>query len=225
MLAESPLSRDAATTAGYPAALAAFEEIAAAYGGPPDAAFGFAAARLATTRTDSRPAVLLVGRRLPGERGVPYAPGLARFGLDRARLLLVRGRGDVDLLWAMEEALKSGAVSAVLGFVARPSFVAGKRLDHVARSRRAAALIVCEPDSATGPSAARLRWRIAPAASTPDIDDPHAPGAPAWDATLVRRRDGPPGHWLMEWDDAAHRLRVADRLGDERLVETPRRAA
>lgn len=44
-----------------------------------------------------------------------YPPGLAAFGLDPRRLIVVHGRKDMDLFWAMEEALRSGAVAGVVG--------------------------------------------------------------------------------------------------------------
>ena len=51
-------------------------------------------------------------RRDPGLHGMKlYGSGLAAFGLDLRRLLLIRVRREIDVLWAMEEGLRSGAVS------------------------------------------------------------------------------------------------------------------
>jgi hypothetical protein len=47
---------------------------------------------------------------------LPYAPALAEAGLDPARMLVVRPRVGSDRLWAMEQALRSGACAAVLGW-------------------------------------------------------------------------------------------------------------
>jgi cell division inhibitor SulA/protein ImuA len=47
---------------------------------------------------------------------LPYAPALADAGLDPARMLVVRPRVGIDRLWAMEQALRSGACAAVLGW-------------------------------------------------------------------------------------------------------------
>ena len=47
---------------------------------------------------------------------LPYAPALADAGLDPARMLVVRPRAGIDRLWAMEQALRSGACAAVLGW-------------------------------------------------------------------------------------------------------------
>jgi hypothetical protein len=45
---------------------------------------------------------------------VPYAPALLRAGLDLRRLLVVRPESGEDVLWAGEQALRSGSCAAVL---------------------------------------------------------------------------------------------------------------
>lgn len=210
-------------SAAYPYALAALEDVAPEAPDHVDAALSFALARLAGA-SDRRPIILAISRSMPAERGVPYMPGLLRYGLDRERLLLVAGR-DADLLWAAEEALRSEAFGAALMIVGQTPFVASKRLDHAAKRSRAVALLVHLSDGGCRLSAARRRWRIAPRLSPPDADDARSPGAPAWNVSLVRRRDGSPGRWTMEWDDDAHRLRVAEQLGAGRLDAQPRQAA
>jgi len=46
-----------------------------------------------------------------------YAPALAAYGLAPERLLLARCRSDEDILWAMEEGLRSAVLAAVIGEV------------------------------------------------------------------------------------------------------------
>src|SRR5689334_3635867 len=46
---------------------------------------------------------------------MPYGPGLAGLGLATERLLFAEASSPVDMLWAMEEALRSGRFAAVLG--------------------------------------------------------------------------------------------------------------
>ncbi|MFD0390617.1 ImuA family protein [Tistrella bauzanensis] len=62
----------------------------------------------------------------------PYAPGLADFGLDPARLLVVPARRSAERLWVMEEAIRSGAVAAVVGEVADVDPLATRRLQLAA---------------------------------------------------------------------------------------------
>src|SRR5271168_2032879 len=65
-----------------------------------------------------------------------YGPGLAGYGLDTSRLILVRGRAQADLLWAMEEGLRSGAVAAVLGELQEAELTVTRRLQLAAEAGR-----------------------------------------------------------------------------------------
>lgn len=177
-----------------------------------------------------RACLLAAPRAWLAERGLPRPEALAALGLSPQRLLMVATRNGPEALWAAEEALRSGAAGLVIVAGCRPGFAATLRLDHAARAAaaRVALLGVAGAGEAAGLSAARVRWRIAPVASRPDPWDARAPGRAAWTAEAVRRRDGPPGLWRMEWDDAAHAVRVAGRLADDGLAagaSAARRAA
>jgi cell division inhibitor SulA/protein ImuA len=50
---------------------------------------------------------------------LPYAPGLAQRGLDPTRLVIATPLTRIETLWAMEQALRSGACAAVLGWADR----------------------------------------------------------------------------------------------------------
>lgn len=56
---------------------------------------------------------------------LPYAPALARAGIDLAKMLLVRPQDSGEALWAAEQALRTGACGAVLLWV---EHLDGKRL-------------------------------------------------------------------------------------------------
>src|SRR6185312_15626264 len=71
-----------------------------------------------------------------------YAPGLAAHGLAPERLLLARCRGDEEVLWAMEEGLRSAALAAVLGEVGALTPTAGRRLQLAAEASGATALVL-----------------------------------------------------------------------------------
>jgi len=47
---------------------------------------------------------------------LPYAPALAAAGVDVSRVLLVHPKGHQETLWVLEQALKTGTCSAVLGW-------------------------------------------------------------------------------------------------------------
>jgi protein ImuA len=198
--------------APYPEVCEPLEEVGAAQPADAAAALGFALARLAVL-PESRPFVLVTTRDWLRERGRPFARGLSHWGLGPERLIWVRARKEAEVLWALEEALKSGAVAGAIGSVEQPSFVATRRIDFAARAGSALGVLL-RCGSAQDLSAARRRWRIGALTSGEHAFDGAAPGAVRLRAELVRRRDGPPGAWTLEQDDETGRLRVDAGLAD-----------
>jgi len=195
------------------------EEVAAADPRDFAQAAAFALSRL---KDDSgRPVLVVAARAFRRERGGLCARGLMRLGIGPGEAILVRAEREAEALWAMEEALKSGAVCGVLGAVERPAFVATRRLDFAARSGPARAAVI-RLGAAGDLSAARLRWRVSARPSAPHPLDPRAPGALRLHAALVRRRDGPPAAWELEQDHETHRLRLAAGLAGDGLVPDAR---
>jgi protein ImuA len=120
-----------------------------------------------------------------------HGPGLALFGLDLGRLIVVRGRGGRDVLWAMEEGLRSGALAAVLGEIRELAPTARRRLQLAAETGGVTALLLRPGDGKTPPGAALTRWRIAAA--------PGTAAGPRWRVELERCRGAMPAAWLVEW--------------------------
>ncbi len=73
---------------------------------------------------------------------LPYAPALADAGLDPARMLVIRPRAGQDRLWAMEQALRSGACAAVLGWTGEACDPALRRLKLAAEEGRTPAFLL-----------------------------------------------------------------------------------
>ncbi len=171
------------------------------------AADGFAMA-LAGRLAGGRGRVLYAG----GWRcGLPYGPGLVRFGIDPDRLFLVAVHRPAELLWVMEEGLRGGALAVVIGDGAVADLTASRRLQLAAENGGSVALMLASIGGAHS-SAALTRWRIA-AAPSPD----GAPG-PRWRVALERCRGGRPGDWLVDWHDEAHRFTVVPPMADRRLA-------
>ncbi len=63
---------------------------------------------------------------------IPYAPALAAAGIDTGKILMVHTRNRQDRLWTLEQALKSGASSAVLGWLPASPGKAIRRLQVAA---------------------------------------------------------------------------------------------
>jgi protein ImuA len=187
----------------------ALHEIAPARGGDGAAAMGFALALAAgfAAAAPRASTILLVSEDFCArETGALYGPGLVAHGLGLNRLVFVHAPDAQALLWTMEEALKSGALAAVVGEMWSPRYyglAASRRLLLAARAGRAPALLV--HGGAFGraiaiSSAAETRFEIAAAASRrleAACGRLGLPGAPAFAARLIKARlrpsaQGPP---------------------------------
>ncbi len=167
---------------------------------------------------DRRPIVFVAAGGWRRERGGLFARGLERLGIAAGGIVQVRAEREIEAIWALEEALKSGAVRGAIATVEQPPFVATRRLDFAAQAGRAVGVLL-RAGPAGDLSAARLRWRISALPSAPHPFDPRAPGALRLRAELARRRNGPLGAWELEQDHETHRLGLAARLADHGLVQ------
>jgi protein ImuA len=155
------------------------------------------------------------------ETGALYGPGLDQLGLDTARLLIVRVKRPVDALFAMEEALKCRALATVVGELTEaPDLTASRRLSLAARDGGALGLLVCHRLS-DAPSAARTRWRIAPAPSQPD--EFGGLGPTAFSLSLTRNRRGTCGTWTLAWDHHERAFSTLSRGVAEAAADGPDR--
>jgi protein ImuA len=192
---------------------AGLHEIIAADSGV--AAGGFCAALLArlieASRSESR--LEESGTALWCRRGRGlYGPGLASFGLDPDRLIIVHGRSDTDLFWAMEEALRSGTLVGVLGEIGAAHPTARRRLQLAAESHGTMALLL-RPRGAEErteerrlePSAPTMtRWRVGVTpGGMPAAADAAALGPMLrevrcrWQVELVRCKSGIAGFGML----------------------------
>lgn len=142
--------------------------------------------------------------------------GLASLGIDPARLTFVEAPDELALLRAGLDVARSQAGGTVLletmGRLALYDLTASRRLALAAEKSRCR-VVVLRCDGEPRPSAARGRWAVKSAASTPL--EARAPGWPALDVELLRWRGGP-GHytagqrWRLEWDAGNACWREAD---------------
>jgi protein ImuA len=130
-----------------------------------------------------------------------YGPGLAAYGLDPGRLVLVRARRDAEILWAMEEGLRASGLAAVVGEVGTLAAVASRRLQLAAEHSGVTAFLLRrwrDGEEAARernlPNAAATRWRIAALPSLPARSEPGI-GHPRWRVELLRCRGSEPACW------------------------------
>jgi protein ImuA len=184
------------------------------------AAAGFAAALLGRLAADGHVAWI-------GPRDDLFAPGLSALGLAPERLIVVRARARDARLWALEEALRSPGLTAVLAEVDRLTLTQSRRLQLAAEAKGVTAFLL--RPLAESPSAAMTRWLITSLpeeAATGDASRAWRP--PRWRVELVRCRGGRTGAWTIAWREGGFHeitgaLALAAELGD-RPDQAPERA-
>jgi protein ImuA len=141
------------------------------------------------------------------ESGNPCGLGLDAFGLLPERLLTVATARPRDLLWAVEEALRSRAVRAVIGEWRHGVIdaVAVRRLSLAAAESGALAFML-RAAPATDASTAATRWIVGAA---PSVMTTHGFDAPRFAVHLARNRRGPLGSWILEWSDSDEHFLLA----------------
>lgn len=139
--------------------------------------------------------------------------GLAALGIDPSRLVLVRVAHSAAGLWAMEEVLRCPAVTGAVLVGPDLDLASGRRLQLAAEAGGGIGLLLRPDTEASGPTAARSRWRVAACpASERDV---------AWRLWLLRSRGGRPGEWRVQWNTAESVLQVQDEV----VTGLPRRWA
>lgn len=130
-----------------------------------------------------------------------YPPGLAEFA-DPGRLIFARARRPEDLLWAMEEALRSGAAPLVLADLPSPPALTPVRRLHLAAEAGAEAAghrgrlmplgLILTPGEG-GAQGVESRWQFDPAPSGSTLLEARN----AWVLRRLRARMAPPAAWRL----------------------------
>jgi protein ImuA len=191
--------------------------------GAPDraAAAGFTAALLGRLAADGHALWI-------GPRDDLYAPGLIAQGLPPERLIVVRAGPRDARLWALEEALRSPGLTAVLAEVDRLTLTQSRRLQLAAEAKGVTAFLLRPLAACDAPSAAVTRWRITPLPEGAADDASRAWRPPCWRVELVRCRGGRTGAWAIAWREGGFHeitgaLALAAEPGD-RPDQAPERA-
>jgi protein ImuA len=198
-----PLTAAPVMAAGFPYGLGVtgLHEVAEAAYGDRAAATGFV---LAATR-QARPGVWLwvSQTKFTGDAGHVPEAALRQMQPASPARLSVDVRTPADALWAVEEAVVSGAVSLVVAEISAADFTSTRRLT-LASGRYGVPVILLLPQTCEGATAAATRWRISPQLSSANPHDPQAPGHPRWRAVLERCRAAPGAvgtSFDLEWND------------------------
>ena len=129
-----------------------------------------------------------------------FPPALRNFGLEPDRFIFIDLQKEKDVIWAMDEALKCGALSAVVGEVREISFNASRRLQLAVERSQVTGFILRSGYRNLNTTACVSRWNITPLPSK-SIDDLPGIGYPKWRVELSRIRNGRSGVWDFQWVD------------------------
>lgn len=91
---------------------------------------------------------------------IPYAPALSIAGINLKQLLVARPQSPADAWWTTEQALRSGACSAVLAWLSAPDEKRMRRLQLGAETGKAWGVLFRSASAAQERSTASLRLRL-----------------------------------------------------------------
>ncbi|MDP3458295.1 MAG: hypothetical protein Q8S09_03375 [Hyphomonas sp.] len=218
------------TVAAAPASPVAFpfglgetglHEVAEASYGDRAAVTGFL---LATVRQARQGAWLWISQtKFTGDAGQVPEAALRQMQGAAPRRLNVEVRTSGEALWAVEEAIVSGAVNLVVAELGAADFTATRRLT-LASGRHGVPVVLLMPQTCEGATAAATRWRVSPRPSGPNRYDPHAPGHARWRARLERCRTAPHltgTSFDLEWNDETLSLGVVSGLAAGQAAPRP----
>lgn len=154
--------------------------------------------------------------RQPHEQGRLFAPGLSAIAVDPAKIIQLEARRTIDVLWAMEEAARSGALKAVIGVIDNLTFTQSRRLSLAAAHGKTPVFMI-RPHHPTGASTAFSRWRLSSRPGQMNIYNTRAPGRAAFEVELYQCRNGHKGKWICHYEterkQKTHRLSVVAPSG------------
>jgi len=135
-----------------------------------------------------------------------FPPALKSFNLEPDRFIFLDLQKERDVLWAMEEALKCDALSAVVGEIREMDFTASRRLQLAVEQSKVTGFVIRNNYKKLGTTACVSRWKITSLPSVTISSDGLVDNLPGigyskWKVELLRIRNGKPGAWDLQWID------------------------
>ncbi len=203
-------------------AFGALHEVTPAADEDAPAALGFIMALLGRASLSDRASadamLFVMPTRWHARYGQPYGHGLRCVGLDPSRVIFTQTADDKQSLWAIEEALRSSALTAVAGVLDTLDLKTSQRLQFSARET-GLPLLILRPSRTLEASAATTRWRVGAAEAARDRFDLVTHWR--WKLRLERCRNGRGGEWLVEFDHVAHRFGLVAALAGSAVLGSP----
>jgi protein ImuA len=145
----------------------------------------------------------------------PHLPMLRGLPVKLAeRLYILRPKSEQDLLWSVEEALRTKGLGLVIAEPEKPlSLLAGRRLQLAAETGRTTGLMLIRQDQ--GSNAAQTRWYCMPVAAQQRDLTLHQ-----W--ILKKNKKGTFGNWTVDWNGKTGSLHLVSAAGQRYgPAETP----
>lgn len=146
-----------------------------------------------------------------------FPAALKMFNIKPDQVIFIDLKTDKDVLWAVEEALKSEALSAVVGEVKELDFTQSRKLQLAVEKSRVTGFIHRYQPRTENSVTCVTRWKITPLPSS-SIDNLPGLGFPRWHVDLTKVRNGTPDCWNVEWVNNEFR-QIANN--DLKVVSSP----
>ena len=138
-----------------------------------------------------------------------FPPALRSFGIAPDRIIFIDLKKEKEILWAMEEALKCGGLSAVIAEMQELNFTASRRLQLAVEQSSVTGFVLRRNPCSINTTACLTRWQITSLQTQLDNDMPGI-GFPRWNVELLKVRNGTPGQWQVEF--VAGRFRQISKI-------------
>lgn len=149
-----------------------------------------------------------------------FPPALKAFGINPDQIIFIELKREKEVIWTIEEALKCGTLTTVVGEIGELDFTESRRLQlAIEKSGVGCFLLRHKPRNFT--TASTSRWNVQPLSSQTENNLPGL-NYPRWQVNLLKVRNGKPGSWVMEW--AGGRFRQPSKFaviyGKEKQTKT-----
>jgi len=127
-----------------------------------------------------------------------FPPALYTFGVEPDRVIFVDLMQKKEILWAMEEALKTDGLAAVIAELPELDFSQSRRLQLAVEKSKVTGIVIRTSPQYLGNTACTARWQVMHLPSQQREDLPGV-GFPRWQIELLKVRNGQPGSFQLEW--------------------------
>lgn len=134
-----------------------------------------------------------------------FPPALKSFGIPPERFIFIDLHKESDVTWAMDEALKCRALTAVVGEMSELSFTASRRFQLAVEQSQVTGFLLRNSTKNVKTTACVSRWKITSLPSDP-IEDLPGIGFPKWRVELLRIRNGRTGVWDIQWNKRGFKI-------------------